>query len=148
MSTQTETLERRLLSGLRSLGDRLADERAVTDLYRALAGRALSTPDETGHVALSYNRAEDLLTEAARSIGLEPVEGLAESGGEGEVTDRAAALLREIGWTSNPENTSRHDDAHVSSPDDPPPASRPEHSEPPEWERVAHEEAERNRQRR
>jgi hypothetical protein len=144
MSTSIETLERALVTDLRSLGDRLADERTVRDLYRALAGRRLTQRDSGAYVALSYKRAEELLTEA----GVESAQGLANSGGEGEVTDRAREVLEEMGWESRPEDTSRHDPAHVTSPEDPPPASRPDGREPPEWERTAHEEAERNRLRR
>jgi hypothetical protein len=50
-------------------------------------------------------------------------------------------LERELGWSLAPRKTDRTDDAHSDRAASPPPA---EH-EPPEWEREAHEEAERNR---
>jgi hypothetical protein len=135
-----ETLERHLVNDLRTLADRLDDERTARDLYGALATRALKPREGEGHLALSRKRAEDLLAAA----GFQNADGLANSGGEGEVSDRARELLDEIGWTSDPENTSRNDPMHDSSSRDAPPASRPP-TEPPEWERTAHEEAERNR---
>jgi hypothetical protein len=137
-----ETLERHLVNDLRTVADRLDDERTARDLYRALTARALKPHEDDGHLALSRKRAEDLLSAA----GFQNADGLADSGGEGEVSDRARELLDGIGWTSDPENTSRNDPMHDSSPKDPPPASRPP-SEPPEWEQTAHEEAEQNRLR-
>jgi hypothetical protein len=65
MST-TETLERHLLHDLESLGDRLADDRLVADLYRALTNHALSERDgdPDGHISLSWNRAAEILNSA------------------------------------------------------------------------------------
>jgi hypothetical protein len=148
MTGFTETRERALVDDLIQLGhDALADEKLVRDLYKAIASRALFKRDSEGHVALSWKRAEEALNLARGAYDLPPLEGLAGSGGEGELTDRAAEALEAINWISQPENTDRHDPAHVSSPRDPPPASRPS-DEPPEWERRAHEDAEQNRLRR
>jgi hypothetical protein len=148
MSGFTETRERALVDDLIQLGhDALADEKLVRDLYGAIASRALFKRDSEGHVALSWKRAEEALDIARQAHGLAPLEGLAGSGGEGELTDRARDALEAIDWISQPENTDRHNPAHVSSPKEPPPASRPTH-EPPEWERRAHDDAERNRLRR
>jgi len=116
-----ETLERHLVNDLRTVADRLDDERTVRDLYRALATRALKPHEGDGHLALSRKRAEDLLTAA----GFESADGLADSGGEGEVSDRARELLDGIGWVSDPENTSRNDPMHDSSPRDAPPRQPP-----------------------
>jgi hypothetical protein len=148
MTGFTETRERALVDDLRQLGhDPLADEQLVRDLYKAIAGRALFKRGAEGHVTLSWKRSEEALNLARGAHDLPPIEGLARSGGEGEVTDRGREALEAINWISQPENTDRQDPAHVSSPADPPPASRPG-GEPPEWERRAHEEAERNRLRR
>ena len=146
MSATPETLEGILIEDIQTLGDRLGDERLCRDLYRALASRALSKRGIEGHVALSWERAEDVVNIGRSSRVLPQLEGLAASGGEGELSDRAREALEEIGWTSKPENPQRHDDRHLESPEDPPPASRPG-GEPPAWERDAHAEAERNRPR-
>lgn len=148
MTGFTETRERALVDDLRQLGhDALADEKLVRDLYKAIASRALFKRDAEGHVALSWKRAEEALNLARGAYDLPPIEDLAGSGGEGELTDRAREALEAIDWISQPENTDRHDPAHVSSREGTPPASRPS-DEPPEWERRAHEEAEQNRLRR
>jgi hypothetical protein len=147
MTAPPQTLERKLIDDLRALGDRLGDERLIQELYRALASRALSKRGVEGHIVPSYKRAEEILNLAREAQGAPAVEGLAGSGGEGEVSDWARETLEEIGWESRPADTGHHDDAHVWSSEDPPPASRGE-TEPPEWERRAHEEAERNRLRR
>jgi hypothetical protein len=41
MTASVERLERLLIEDLESLGDRLADDRVCTDLYRAITNRAL-----------------------------------------------------------------------------------------------------------
>jgi hypothetical protein len=146
MSATHDTLESLLIEDVQTLGDGLADEQLCRDLYRALAARALSRRGTAGHIALSWERAEDVVNLGRSSRALPQLEGLAGSGGEGEVSARARKALEAIGWTSKPESTQRHDDRHVDSPEDPPPASRPG-GEPPEWERRAHAEAERNRLR-
>ena len=140
-------LERILVDDLQALGERLADERLCRDLYRALAGRALSKRGDEGHVALSYRRAEEVLNTARQGNALPPLQGLASSGGEEEVTERAQEALDEVGWRSRPEDHGHADPQHISSAAGPPPAARPDSRETPEWERRAHEEAERNRLR-
>jgi hypothetical protein len=137
MAVSTDTLERQLANDIQTLGDMVAaDESFYEELYRALAGVAWHR--EGGHVALSWKRAEDLVNQARHDR--EPLQ-LAQTGGEGEVSDRIADALRGAGWTPGELNTSRHDDAHVGAR---PEANRGE-TEPPEWERQAHAEAERNR---
>jgi hypothetical protein len=142
MTTSIETLERQLVQDLERLGDGLADDRLVGDLYQALAGCALRPPDGGGHLTLSWGRAAELLN-AARAARAQPaVEGLEQSGGEGEVSQRARdALERELGWALAPRDTGQADDAHSDRPASPPPGDH----EPPEWERRAHEEAEASR---
>jgi hypothetical protein len=139
MSGYTETHERALVEDLRGMGSALEDERLCRDLYKALASRALSKRGAEGHVALSWNRAAEVVNLARGGQDLPPIDGLANSGGEGELTDRAQHALESIGWISQPENTERHDPRHRTSPEDAPPASRrAADREPPEWERQAH----------
>jgi hypothetical protein len=154
MTTPTETLERILVDDLSALGERLADDRLTQDLYRALANRALfKRGDEAeGHVALSWKRAEEIVNLARAANALPPKEGLAGSGGEGELSDRADEALEDVGWLSKPENTSRHDERHTQSAASPPPPDTGERHAPVEdshaWERQAHAEAEAERLRR
>jgi hypothetical protein len=144
MTASTNTLERMLIDDLAGLGDALADDgRLVPDLYRALASRRLVKDGVDGHLALSWRRAEEVVDEARAAAGLPPVEGLAQSGGEGEVTARAAEALERLGWRSLPARTDEHDERHVWDPESPPPRDET----PPEWERLAHDEAERSRAR-
>jgi hypothetical protein len=144
MTASTEMLERRLLDDLTRLGDRLADtERFCRDLYGALAGYALEPRDGEGRLALSFKRAEELLNEARAALGLPRLEGLAQSGLEGRLGDRAREALESLGWEVRPRRTDEHDPAHVWSPEDPPPGT----GGSPEWERRAHEEAELERHR-
>jgi hypothetical protein len=139
MTTSTETLERELVQDLDGLGDRLRDDRLVRDLYRALTNTVLEK--DGGRVSLSWQRAEEILSVARSGQALPSVDGLAQSGGEGEIAERAQAVLEELGWSAKPLNTGRHDDAHASNPESPPPRD----GEAPAWEQQAHEEAESNR---
>jgi hypothetical protein len=145
MTASTETLERQLLADLEGLGERIADARLCRDLYAALAGYTLHPRDGEGRLALSWRRAEELINTARRANAQPPMEGLAQSGTEGEpASDRARATLESLGWELRPRVTHRQDDAHVSDPESPPPADR----EPPEWERTAHAEADAERRER
>jgi len=141
MTTSTETLERELIQDLDGLGDRLADDRLIRDLYRALTNTELAKGTETGHVSLSWQRAEEILNTARAGQALPPIEGLVRSGGEGEIADRAREALERIGWAAEPLDTGRHDDDHATNPEQPPRRS----DTPPEWEREAHDDAEANR---
>jgi hypothetical protein len=142
MST-TETLERHLLHDLEWLGDRLADDRLVADLYRALTNHALfeRDGDTDGHISLSWNRAAEVLNSARAARALPAVDGLPQSGGEGELTRRARETLERLGWEARPLNAGRHDERHTGEPESPPTADRT----PPEWERTAHAEADEAR---
>jgi hypothetical protein len=150
--TDPEALERRLTDDLATLGDRLADADLGSDLYRALAGSALSADDDASHLSLSWKRAEELVNSLRERAGREPM-ALAASGGEGELSRTVADELRRLGWTARPRDTSRHDEAHVSSPPQPPPADHGERRAPvdpadADWEQRAHEDAEAERRAR
>ena len=154
MSTSTETLERLLVEDLEGLGERLADDgRLSTDLYGALAGFALHKRGEDGRLTLSWSRAEEVLNAASAARGLPPLEGLAQSGREGELSDRAREALQSIGWDVRPRVTDRDDPSHVGRPTSAPPGDTGERRAPVDdpggWERDAHDaaEAERHRQR-
>jgi hypothetical protein len=149
MTATPETLERRLADDLRSLGDLLDDESFCAELYRALAD--VKWHRDGGAVAVSWKRAEELINEARAARG-RPRLMLAQTGGEGEVAKRVAEALGALGWSPQPLDTSRHDDAHVDSPEDPPPpdtgARQAPVDDPGGWERQAHAEAETERARR
>jgi len=80
-----------------------------------------------------------------------PLSGLAQSGAEGEVSERAGAALAELGWEIDRADSGRDDDRHVSRPASPPPAAQGEARSPAQdsraWERRAHEEADQRRRR-
>ncbi len=151
MTETGETLERRLGADLEQLGDRFTDEEFSTDLYRALAGCALERDGSGGRVALSWRRAEDVVNEQRARVGYDALE-LAQTGGEGELSDLVAAELARLGWRARARSTDEHDPDHLSSPESPPPPDHGERMAPVEdssaWERQAHEEAERERRRR
>jgi hypothetical protein len=147
--TDPEELERELASDLSRLGQRCADEAFCSDLYRALAGSALFKDDRSGHVAPSWQRAQDIVNRLRADSGRDPLE-LAQSGGEGEVSATVAGELRQLGWRARPRNTARHDDAHLASPRDAPPPDQgerraPVDAESADWEERAHEEADADR---
>ena len=144
MSTDPERLEHLLVEDLGGLGDRLGDERLGHDLYRALAGTALSKSGETGHVTLSWGRAAAIVNGARSGESHPEIQGLAQSGGEGEVSDRAREVLNERGWTARAASHDHADPAHSQNSTSPPPG---EHEEP-EWKREGDAEAERERLRR
>jgi hypothetical protein len=153
MTASVETLERLLIEDLERLGDRLADDRLCTDLYRALTNRSLSkrAPGVEGHLALSWSRVEEIVNAVRAAHAQPPLAGLAQSGGEGEVSDRAGATLADLGWDVDPVSTSERDDRHVGRPTSPPPAGQGEARSPAAdshaWEREAHEQADRSRHR-
>jgi hypothetical protein len=138
MAQAPETLERELVRDLASLGDRIArDEEFCADLYRGLANnrwRKEGGPD--GHVFVSWKRAEELVNDVRIRQGEEPL-ALAQTGGEGEISDLVRDELRRLGWRPEPLDTGEHDPAHMTQPESPPPA--PEGGR--EWEREAHEQA-------
>lgn len=143
----TEELERHLTEDLATLGDRFVDEEFCSALYRALAGNALrpASDGESGRLSLSWKRAENLVNELRERAGREPM-SLAQTGDEGQVSSTVADELRRLDWTLRPRDTSEHDDAHLASPHDAPPADQGERRAPvdtdeTDWEQRAHEEA-------
>ena len=147
MTDSPETIEGRLVADLARLGERFADEEFSTELYRALANRVwrkAAGPD--GHVSLSWRRAESVVNELRERLGQQPLE-LAQTGGEGDLSDVVSEELGRLGWTSQPLNTSRHDEAHIAEPESAPPAEQGERfapAEPSNWDEVGHAEAERH----
>jgi hypothetical protein len=145
-----DTLQRELLGDLRGLGERLRDEEFCGDLYRALSNRAWRRESGSdGHVSLSWRRAEDVVNELREGQGQGPL-ALAQTGGEGEVSPAVADELGGRGWTSEPLDTGRHDEAHDTSLPDPPPADQGQRAlgiDSGAEERAAHDAAERERER-
>ena len=149
MTRNAEILERELANDLATLEERFADEEFSTELYRALTNNAWSKEGgPEGRVSLSWSRAETFVNELRARQGGEPLT-LAQTGGEGEVSDLVAAELAGLGWNADALDTSEHDPAHLAQPESPPPAEQGERDAPTgeetQWEAVAHEEAEENR---
>jgi hypothetical protein len=142
MPMSTEELERRLLNDLQTLGDLVTDESFHHELYRALAGTRWFLDDSGGHVSLSWRRAEEALNTLRAEHGREPL-ALAQTGGEGEVSERVAGALDPLGWHARPP-VAGHDDARVDAEPERPSGA----TEPPEWRRQADAEAEAERNRR
>jgi hypothetical protein len=138
MAVTSETLERELANDLQVLGDMAQDESFYSELYRALAG--VSWHRGGAHVSLSWKRAEELVNAARARQDREPLD-LAQTGGEGEVSERVKDALATTGWSPKPLDTGTHDDAHAEAR----PEAKRGASEAPEWERQAHAEAEENR---
>jgi hypothetical protein len=111
-----------LQADMQRLGDRMRDEKFSTELYRALADNKWSKEGET--VALSWKRAEELINAVRRGLGEKPLV-LAQTGGEGTVDRSVREEFEPLGWQIAPLDTSRHDPAHLDSPEDPPPGARP-----------------------
>ena len=144
MTTSPDDLEAQLLRDLERLGDRLADDRLVTDLYDAIAGHALHPHGGEGRVTPSWGRAEALLNAARQAHGAAPVENLSPTGAEGNVSDRAHEALDEIGWDLRPRRTSAEDASHTTRA----PEAHPSAHETPEWRREGDEEADAELRRR
>ena len=144
--TETADLERALVRDLDQLGERFLDERFATELYRALTNRRWRREGgPEGAISLSWSRAEAIVNELRQRHEREPLE-LAQTGGEGELSDLVEGELAALGWRSEPLNTGRRDEAHVGQPaESAPPAGTGEARSPAEdsrgWEREAHREA-------
>jgi hypothetical protein len=142
---ETTTLERLLLDDLDVVGDRAADERFCTQLYRALANRVWRTPDRdpAGRLSPTWQRAEWLVNEFRARAGRPPLT-LAQTGGEGEVARTVEDELGRFGWRSQPLDTARDESAHLGVEASPPAADQGERMapvDPPEDEQAAHEAA-------
>lgn len=115
MVTDTrERLIRQLHDDLLRLRETLWDEEFGAELYRALTNRVWQRDGQEGEVALSWRRAADLVDELRREVDRPPL-GLEATGGEGELSDRVAAALGALGWSSRALDTSRHEEVHVTS---------------------------------
>jgi hypothetical protein len=144
MSVTSEGLERQLINDIQTLGDMVTDESFYSELYRALANVQWHRSGEGGHVTLSWKRAEELINDARAQHDREPLT-LAQTGGEGEVSDRVGEALAGLGWSPRPLDTGTRDDSHAESRSEAPPR---DDGEPPEWERQAHAEADEERRRK
>jgi hypothetical protein len=153
MASDPHVLERLLTSDLDQVFADLADGEGSTELYRALTNNRWGKPDgPDGWVSLSWTRAEEIVNELRERVGKPPL-ALAQSGGEGTVSERIEETMRQLGWTHQPLDTGHHDDAHVAQEQEAPPQGRKAAEgraahEPPRWEREAHAEADRNATRR
>jgi hypothetical protein len=142
MAFTPEELERRLLNDLTTLGDLVPDDDSFhEELYRGLAGPRWFLDDDGGHVSLSWRRAEEVVNTLRAEHGRAALT-LAQTGGEGEVSDRVAKALDGLGWHARPP-VAGHDDAHM----DAEPERNQGGGEPPEWRRQADAEAEAERNR-
>jgi hypothetical protein len=141
-----DQLEYQLFRDLGTLDERLDDEEFASELYRALANRAWTNGE--GHVSLSWRRAEEVVNELRARRGREALP-LAQTGGEGNVSDLVGGELGRLSWRSHAFDAHSHDPQHRTRPEAPPPPEQGERFAPVEdahaWERLAHEEAERHR---
>ena len=152
MTTQTTTLERLLLDDLDVEGDRAADEKFCTELYRALTRNVWRNDrDAEGQLSPSFKRAEWLLDEWRARHGHEPLT-LAQTGGEGEVAQTVTDVLGRLGWSHRPLSTDRDHPAHLGLDASPPPPDHGERMAPgpssEEQERAAHAAADAERERK
>jgi hypothetical protein len=142
----TERHESALKTDLATLGDRFADEEFCTELYRALAGGRLVK--DGAAFAPSWSRAEKLINDLRGEQGREPLT-LAQTGGEGAVSDVVSAELERLQWSWKPRDTSRDDPAHAEQSRSAPPAEAGERDAPVsdshEWEQRGHDEADATR---
>ena len=150
--TDTTTLERLLLDDLDVEGERAADDKFCTDLYRALARSVWRNDrDPDGQLSPSFARAEWLVNEWRARRGAEPMT-LAQTGGEGEVSGTVEDVLGRFGWSRRALPTDRDHPAHLGMDESPPPRDHGERMAPvpssEEQERAAHEAAEAERERK
>jgi hypothetical protein len=150
--TETTTLERLLLDDLDVEGERAADEKFCTELYRALTNNVWRNDrDPEGELSPSWQRAEWLVNEWRARHGHDPLT-LAQTGGEGEVSRTVEEVLGRFGWSHRPLSTDRDHSAHLGLPESPPPPDQGERMAPvppsDEDERAVHEAASAERERK
>ena len=140
-----ETLQRELISDLSAVQqDRFSDEKFCNELYWALTRTKLRKPGAAeGHVVLSFTQAEGAINHLRGQVGAEPLT-LAQTGDEGDLDTTILNELGSRGWSFAPAFEREEDPMHDSAAPSPPPADQ----EPPEWERMAHEEADAEIRRR
>jgi hypothetical protein len=143
---QPEETEHRLVRDLGDLREDLHEDAFAGELYRGLANRALSREeDPQARASLSWRRAEEIVNGLREREGKEPLT-LAQTGGEGELSERVEHALVRRGWRSRPLDTSTHDSSHVPEPNSPPPPGQGERDAPSDQSEVwreAHAEADR-----
>ena len=141
-----EALEHELVRDLGELREDLTEDTFARELYRGLASHRLTRlGSANGALSLSWRRAEEIVNGLRERAGAEALT-LAQTGGEGELSDRVASALGDLGWRVAPLDTTTHDPRHVSEPPSPPPEGQGERdapTEPPQAWREAHEEADR-----
>ena len=143
--TETTTLERLLLDDLDVEGERAADEKFCTELYRALTNNVWRNDrDPEGELSPSFKRAEWLVNQWRIRHGHGELT-LAQTGGEGEVSAAVEDVLGRLGWSHRPLSTDRDHPAHLGRDESPPPADHGERMAPvppaADQERAAHEAA-------
>lgn len=144
---QAEETEHELERDLGELSEAVREDTFAAELYRGLANHRLVDPDdpERRQVSLSWRRAEEVINGLRRRVGEEALT-LAQTGGEGELTDRVESALTRLGWSVRPLDTSSQDPSHVSEPPSAGPPGQGERdapTEPPEAWRQADAEADR-----
>lgn len=142
-----DEVEQGLARDLGPLVEDLHEDAFAGELYRGLAGQGLVRADGSGdRVALSWRRAEEIVNGLRHQAGEEPLT-LAQTGGEGFLSERVKQALERCGWHARPLDTSTHDPTHSSEPPSPPPAGQGERDAPSpdqgEVWREAHVEADR-----
>ena len=125
------------------------DEKFAAELYRGLANRRWRHRDSPGDaVALSWQRAERAVNQLREAEG-DYAMTLAQTGGEGWLSDAVRDELADLGWTSEPLDTGAEQPEHATEEPLPPPRDQGERqapTEPPREWREAQEAAERRRQ--
>jgi hypothetical protein len=140
--TETTTLERLLLDDLDVEGERAADDKFCTELYRALTRNVWRNDrDSEGQLSPSFSRAEWLVNEWRARHGHGALT-LAQTGDEGETAKTVDDVLGRLGWTHRELRTDRDHPAHLGLDPSPPP------SPPSDRDRAAHEAAEAERERK
>ena len=112
MFASREALEQVLEADLDRLFAGLPDDWSSVELYRALS-RTRWTKGH-GHVSLNADRAAALVNELRELHGKVVLE-LQLSGGEGEVSERAAEMLHSLGWVRKQGRFERRAPAHVGA---------------------------------
>src|SRR4051794_41881280 len=96
--TETTTLERLLLDDLDVEGERAADDKFCTELYRALTRNVWRNDrDSEGQLSPSFSRAEWLVKEGRGGHGHGALT-LAQPGEEGGAAQTGGEVLCRLGW--------------------------------------------------
>src|SRR5919107_2527471 len=96
----THALERELVRDLGELRDDLGEDAFARELYRGLASRRLTRlGNADGALSLSWRRAEEIVNGLRERAGAEALT-LAQTGGEGDLSDRVASRSATSGGAS------------------------------------------------